>query len=75
MTDNGIGLSPRTVRKVFDRFYQVDTSLTRAHGGLGLGLAIVRHLVEQHGGSVAVTSDGRDQGSRFAVTLPLAKTS
>lgn len=75
ITDSGVGIPPERLPFVFDRFYQVDTSLTRAHGGLGLGLAIVRHLVEQHGGTVSVESDGHDQGSRFTVTFPLAKTS
>ncbi len=75
IADSGVGIPPERLPFVFDRFYQVDTSLTRTHGGLGLGLAIVRHLVEQHGGTATVASDGVDKGCRFAVTLPLAKTS
>ena len=68
--DTGIGIDPAFLPFVFDRFRQADSSTTRAHGGLGLGLAIVRHLVDLHGGSVTVDSAGRDRGSRFVVTLP-----
>jgi CheY-like chemotaxis protein len=57
---------------VFDRFRQADASTTRPHAGLGLGLAIVRHLIEQHGGTVEAFSDGEGCGSRFVVTLPIA---
>jgi CheY-like chemotaxis protein len=57
---------------VFERFRQADSSLTRAHGGLGIGLAIVRHLVELHGGQVQADSAGEGQGAVFVVTLPLA---
>ena len=59
--------------QVFNRFSQEDTSNTRANGGLGLGLAIVRHLVEQHGGTVEARSAGVGKGATFSVTLPLAK--
>jgi CheY-like chemotaxis protein len=55
---------------VFERFRQADSSPTRAHGGLGIGLAIVRNLVEAHGGSVSVSSPGRNQGATFTVDLP-----
>jgi len=56
---------------VFDRFRQADAGPARAHGGLGIGLAIVRHIVEMHGGTVSVTSDGKAKGARFTVQLPL----
>ena len=69
--DTGEGINPALLPFVFDRFTQGDSSVTRAHGGLGLGLSIVRHLVELHGGKVSATSDGPGQGSTFLVTLPL----
>jgi hypothetical protein len=56
---------------VFERFRQSDQSTTRRHGGLGLGLALVRHLVELHGGAVSVSSRGENQGAEFVVRLPL----
>jgi len=68
--DNGRGITPAFTPFVFDRFRQLDGSSTRAHGGLGLGLAIVRHLVELHAGTVSVHSDGEGSGSTFTVTLP-----
>jgi PAS domain S-box-containing protein len=70
VTDSGIGIDATFLPYVFDRFRQADASSTRAQGGLGLGLAIVRHLVELHGGSVRAESDGRDAGTRFVVRLP-----
>ena len=73
VTDNGIGLSPRAVRKVFDRFYQVDQHLSRSHDGCGLGLSIVKHIVTAHGGEVAVESQ-LGKGSKFIVSLPLDVT-
>ncbi|HEX3556296.1 MAG TPA: CHASE3 domain-containing protein [Thermoanaerobaculia bacterium] len=69
--DDGAGISGDLLPHVFDRFRQADSSTTRRHGGLGLGLAIVRHLVELHGGTVAVASDGDGQGSTFTVRLPV----
>ncbi|MFT3684917.1 MAG: ATP-binding protein [Phycisphaerales bacterium] len=69
--DNGIGIPKDFLPHVFDRFRQADASTTRSFGGLGLGLSIVRHLVEMHGGSVAVESPGNDSGSVFTVTLPV----
>lgn len=74
VTDTGIGIEADFLPHVFDKFRQADTSRTRAHGGLGLGLAIVRHLVESHGGTVHARSSGDDQGSTFIVRLPLIKT-
>lgn len=69
--DTGEGISPAFLPYVFDRFRQADSTFARMHGGLGLGLAIVRHLVEMHGGSVAAASEGRGKGATFTVSLPL----
>lgn len=71
ITDTGSGISPEFLPHVFDRFRQADSTTSRPQSGLGLGLAIVRHLVEQHQGSVQATSLGLDQGATFTVTLPL----
>jgi PAS domain S-box-containing protein len=70
VADSGSGIEPSFLPFVFDRFRQADSSTTRRHGGLGLGLAIVRHLVELHGGTVSATSDGSDRGARFTLLLP-----
>ncbi len=72
VTDNGKGIAPEELPHIFDRFRQADSSLTRRHGGLGLGLAIVRELVHLHGGTVDATSVGEGRGARFRVRLPLA---
>jgi PAS domain S-box-containing protein len=69
--DTGEGITPDFLPYIFDRFRQADASTTRHHGGLGLGLAIVRHLVELHGGTVCAASKGTGQGTTFTVTLPL----
>ena len=71
VTDTGEGISSALLPYVFDRFTQGDASVTRAHGGLGLGLSIVRHLVELHGGQVSARSDGAGKGATFTVSLPL----
>jgi CheY-like chemotaxis protein len=71
VTDTGKGISPEFLPFVFDRFRQADSSSTRVHGGLGLGLALVRHLVELHGGSVHAESAGEGKGAAFSVQLPL----
>jgi PAS domain S-box-containing protein len=71
VSDTGAGISPQFLPFVFDRFRQADSSSTRKQGGLGLGLAIVRHLVELHGGTVHAYSDGEDRGATFVVKLPL----
>jgi signal transduction histidine kinase/ActR/RegA family two-component response regulator len=73
--DTGIGMTPEVVTRVFERFHQADSSIARRHGGLGLGLAIARHLVELHGGTIEAESAGRDLGSTFRVRLPLATRS
>ncbi|MGH9422666.1 MAG: sensor histidine kinase, partial [Thermoanaerobaculia bacterium] len=71
--DDGPGIEPAFLPHVFERFRQADSGTARAHGGLGLGLAIVRHLVELHGGSASVESNGRGQGATFTVELPIEK--
>jgi CheY-like chemotaxis protein len=71
ITDTGEGINPEFLPHVFDRFRQADQRTTRHHGGMGLGLAIVRQLVELHGGSVEAASPGADQGSTFTVVLPV----
>jgi CheY-like chemotaxis protein len=68
--DTGSGIPAEELPRVFERFWQLDSSRTRAHGGLGLGLAIVRYLVEAHGGSVSAHSEGRGRGALFVVELP-----
>ena len=70
MQDSGIGIRPEFLPFVFDRFRQADASTTRRYGGLGLGLSIVRNLVEMHGGTVVAESAGENAGSRFVVSLP-----
>jgi PAS domain S-box-containing protein len=71
--DTGAGIRPEFITHVFERFRQADASMTRRHGGLGLGLSIVKHLVEQHGGLVRAESPGEGLGSSFTIELPLAK--
>ncbi len=69
--DKGIGIKPEFLPHLFRRFSQADSSTARAHGGLGLGLAIVRHLVELHGGTVRAESDGEGRGATFVIGLPV----
>jgi PAS domain S-box-containing protein len=71
VTDTGQGIAPEFLGQVFDRFRQADATTTRRHGGLGLGLSIVKHLTELHGGSVQVSSHGPGLGATFTVSLPL----
>jgi signal transduction histidine kinase/CheY-like chemotaxis protein len=71
VADTGVGISREFLPHVFERFRQADDSSTREHGGLGLGLAIVRTIVELHGGTVQATSDGEGRGATFTVTLPI----
>jgi signal transduction histidine kinase/DNA-binding response OmpR family regulator len=72
VTDTGQGISPEFLPFVFDRFRQADSSSTRKHDGLGLGLAIVRHLAELHGGSISAESGGKNNGATFTLTLPFS---
>src|SRR5215475_6418088 len=71
VSDSGVGISPEFLPFVFDRFSQANTTTERKYGGLGLGLAIVRHLVELHGGTARADSPGEGQGATFTVTLPV----
>jgi signal transduction histidine kinase len=71
VSDSGIGIRPDFLPYVFDRFRQAEGSITRTHGGLGLGLSIVRHLIELHGGTAEVESTGEGEGATFSVRLPL----
>ncbi|WP_229262166.1 hybrid sensor histidine kinase/response regulator [Duganella guangzhouensis] len=73
VSDNGIGMSPELRSRVFELFAQADRNSDRSQGGLGLGLALVKSLVELHGGSVAVDSEGEQKGSTFTITLPGAE--
>jgi CheY-like chemotaxis protein len=73
VADTGEGISPEFLPYVFDRFRQAEGSISRKQGGLGLGLAVVRHLVELHGGSISAESGGLGHGSVFTVELPLAQ--
>lgn len=70
VVDTGAGIAPEFLPYVFERFRQADGSTTRRHGGLGLGLAIVQHIVELHGGSITAQSEGKNQGATFCVSLP-----
>jgi signal transduction histidine kinase len=72
VVDTGMGIPAAFLPHVFDKFRQADASFTRQHGGLGLGLAIARHLIELHGGSIEVRSAGEGKGATFVVRLPLA---
>ena len=71
VADTGIGIDPEFLPHVFDRFRQADSTTTRVHGGVGLGLSIARQLVEAHQGTISVASDGKDCGSTFTVRLPM----
>jgi signal transduction histidine kinase len=72
IVDRGIGIEPRELRKIFQRFYRAGRDVQRQAAGLGLGLFVVRQLVRRHGGSVQARSEGLGRGSRFVVTLRCA---
>jgi len=71
VTDTGIGIAPEVLGKLFERFWQADSSKAREHGGLGLGLAITKYLVDEHGGAIRAASSGLGSGSTFTIELPL----
>jgi len=71
VSDTGLGIEPEFLPHIFERFRQADAGTTRKHGGLGLGLAITRHLVELHGGTIEAASDGLGKGTSFRVSLPI----
>ena len=71
VADTGVGIDPELLPQLFEPFVQADATLDRSKGGLGLGLALVKGLVEQHGGTVAATSEGQGRGAEFTVRLPL----
>ncbi|MGE5250262.1 MAG: sensor histidine kinase [Bacteroidota bacterium] len=73
ITDTGIGIPAEHLEHIFDRFYRVEKSRSRAGGGSGIGLTIARHLVESHGGRIRAESEGEGRGARFVFTLPLAR--
>jgi signal transduction histidine kinase/ActR/RegA family two-component response regulator len=75
VTDSGLGIDPEFLPFIFERFRQADGTTTRQHGGLGLGLAIARHLIELHGGTIAAESVGEGMGATFTIQLPLATSS
>jgi signal transduction histidine kinase len=72
VADTGIGIPLEHQPFIFQRFWQADTTVSREHGGLGIGLALARHLIEMHGGTIAVESAGRGHGAVFTVQLPHA---
>jgi len=73
VSDTGIGFPPSFRPRVFERFSQAESGTTRLHGGLGLGLAIARHIVEMHGGTITAESAGEGKGATFSVSLPLSR--
>jgi signal transduction histidine kinase len=74
VTDTGIGIKPDALRFIFQRFWQGESVRSRDSGGLGLGLALARHFVELHGGTITAASGGENRGATFTIRLPLAKS-
>ncbi len=74
VTDDGPGIAPEFLPRLFERFHQADSSATRSHGGLGLGLAIAKHLVGLHGGTIEARSEGLGRGATFRVSVPCSAT-
>ena len=72
--DDGIGIAPGIITEVFDLFVQADHAITQSQGGLGIGLTLIKNLVEMHGGTITAHSDGLGKGSEFTLRLPLANT-
>ena len=70
--DTGIGIAPEHLQRVFQRFWQADSTVTRQHGGLGIGLALARHVVELHGGHIQAASAGPGAGTTITIVLPYA---
>jgi two-component system sensor histidine kinase SenX3 len=73
VTDTGLGIPPQDQQRIFERFYRVDRARSRDSGGTGLGLALVKHVVERAGGSVTASSDEQRPGSIFTIALPRAR--
>ncbi len=73
VNDNGVGLEPAQLEKIFERFYQVEDHMTRKQGGMGIGLSIAKALVQAHGGRIWATSPGLNLGTTFTLALPLAQ--
>ena len=71
--DNGVGIVKESINKIFVKFYQVDTSTTREHGGTGIGLSVCKGIVEGHGGKIWAESDGKDTGAEIHILLPGVK--
>ncbi len=71
VSDTGIGLAKENFGRVFERFFQVDSSLTRKAGGAGIGLAIAKEVVDAHGGRIWAESEGLGKGSKFSFTIPI----